>query len=147
VHLSEMAFDPGSVRKALAIADVPVGIRHPWLTADHYYVVHRLMYPEQVRWLALAVERKMPALLLKRSIEHGRPLTQEELANLTGAGSGIPNYHGILTDWERWKKRVGGDDVILHWSRPVLEQWLEDMDPIVDLVDRARVRLSQDELM
>jgi hypothetical protein len=143
LELTELEYDPATVRKALQIADVPSGLRHPYLCSEHYCVVSELAYPEMVRWLKLAVERKMSPFLLKRSIEQGRPLTKEELEQMSGAGSGIPNYLGILGGWNRWKKKVGGDDAILGWPKHVLERWVEEVSPIADLVDKAKQKLNE----
>jgi len=135
--LSDFEFDPVTVRRSMRVGDVPRGLRHPDLTAEHYYVVADLTYPEQTKWLQKAVKHKMRPLVLKRSIEAGKVLTKEQIEMMSGAGSGIVNYHGILTNWKRWEKKVGGEEAVLSWPRTVLAQFVDEHRPIRDLVDKA----------
>jgi hypothetical protein len=144
VALGELEFDVALVRKALAVGDVPRGLRHPDLTGEHYFVVSRLLYDDQVKWLQRAVKHKMAPLVLKRSIEAGKVLTKEQIEMMSGAGSGILNYHGILTNWQRWEKKVGGEDAILGWPRDVLQRWYEDVKPLGELIDKAEEKLNSD---
>ena len=140
--LMEFEFDVAQVRKSVAIGDVPRALRHPKLNGEHYFVVSRLLYDEQVKWLQRAVKNKMSPLVLKRSIEAGKVLTKDQIEMMSGAGSGILNYHGILTNWQRWEKKVGGEDAILSWPRDVLQRWYEDVKPLGDLIDKAEVKLN-----
>lgn len=137
IALANLHFDQSAVKKAMAVGDVPRGLRHPALTAEHYYIVSGLLYEDQVRWLDASVANKLSPLALKRSVEAGRLLTEVELQNLTGAGSGILNYHGILTSWQRWEKKVGGSEAILSWPAPVRRRWLEDVRGLRDLINRV----------
>ena len=140
--LTDMHFDMASVKKALAVADVPRALRHPSLTAEHYYVVSGLLYEEQIRWLDLALKHEVSPLVLKRSIEVGKLLSAADLAQMSGAGSGILNYHGILTSWERWEKKVGGLDGILHWPVRIRQQWLDDVKVVRELADKVEDSLK-----
>jgi hypothetical protein len=130
------------VRRAMAIADVPRGLRHEKLKSEHYFVVSSLPTTEKTLWLDRALKHGLNAFELKRSIEAGKVLTKEAIAMLSGKGSGIPNYHGIVNQWSRWASKVGGVKGIASWPRPVLQQWLEDMMPILDAVAAAREALK-----
>ena len=139
--LGELAFDEAMVRKAVAVGYVPRGLRHPKLTVEHYYVVSGLEKPAQTKWLKIAVDKAMSPILLKRSIEAGKPLTQEALEEMRGSGSGILNFAGILTSFERWERKVGGEEAILHWPKGTRRQWLEDMQPVAVLMKKVQESL------
>jgi hypothetical protein len=85
----------------------------------------------------------MTGLVLKRSIEAGRVLTKEQIEIMSGQGSGILNYHGMLNRWERWKKKVGGEEGILSWPIDTLERWIEDVAPIAELHEKAVAKLKE----
>jgi len=141
--LELLEYDMPTVKKAMAVADVPRGLRHPKLTAEHYYVVSANTYEEQIRWLDVALAKGLSAFELKKSIEAGKPLTRDQIAAMSGQGSGISNYQGVLTQWDRWKAKVGGDDAILGWPRAVLSDWVDNMRPVRDLIDKAEARLAR----
>lgn len=141
--MAQMEFDLALVKRAQAVSDVPRGLRHPTLNAEHYFVVAALEADEQRRWLDLAVKHKMTGLVLKRSIEAKKVLTKEQIEMMSGQGSGILNYHGVLTRWERWEKKVGGEEGILSWPADTLERWVEDVAPIAKLHDKAVAKLKE----
>jgi hypothetical protein len=139
---AECGLTPTDVSRALAISDVPRGLRSEKLSAEHYFVVARMTMDQQTKWLAAAEKNSLSALELKRSIEAGRVLTKEEIAELSGKGSGIVNYHGIVNQWGRWSSKVGGVQGITAWPTPVLRQWLADVSPIVEAVEAAKAALN-----
>lgn len=143
VFLAQMEFDLALVKRARAVSDVPRGLRHPKLTAEHYFVVAGLEYDWQAHWLHKAVKHKMTGLVLKRSIEANKVLTKEQIEMMSGQGSGILNYHGVLNRWERWEKKVGGEEGILSWPTDTLERWIEDVAPIAKLHDKAVAKVKE----
>jgi hypothetical protein len=143
IFLAQMEFDLALVKGARAVSDVPRGLRHPKLTAEHYFVVAGLEYDWQAHWLIKAVKHKMTGLVLTRSIEAGRVLTKEQIEMMSGQGSGILNYHGMLNRWERWKKKVGGEEGILSWPIDTLERWIEDVAPIAELHEKVVAKLKE----
>lgn len=142
IALEELEFDMAAVKKALLVAEVPRGMRHADLNAEHYYVVSQMTHEEKLRWLAVAVRNKLTGFELKKSIEAGRPLTRKQIAAMSGQGSGILNYQGVLTKWDRWKNTVGGVDSILSWPRPALVQFVEDMQPVKEVILEAERRIA-----
>lgn len=136
-YMSQLEFDLSSVRRALAVAEVPRTLRSPALNAEHYWVVSNMELFDQQKWLARAVKHKLTGFELKRSIEAGKVLKKEQIEMLSGQGSGILNYHGILTDWKRWESKIGGDSGILAWPAHLQDQWLEDTRPITELRERV----------
>ena len=139
-YMGQLEFDLSAVRRAQAVNEVPRALRSPLLNAEHYWVVSGLEQDLQTKWLAAAVKHRLSAFELKRSIEAGKVLKKEQIELLSGQGSGILNYHGILTDWRRWETKVGGDAGILAWPEPVQDRWLEDTRPIAELRDRVLAR-------
>lgn len=143
-YMAQLEFDLSSVRKAQAVNEVPRALRHPHLNAEHYWVVSNLEREEQTRWLNLAVKHKLTGFELKRSIEAGKVLKKDQIEMLSGQGSGILNYQGILTDWKRWANKIGGPEGILAWPAHVQDRWLEDTRPIVDLRERVMQRREKE---
>jgi hypothetical protein len=141
--LAQMEFDLAFVKRVRAVSDVPRGLRHPKLTAEHYFVVAVLGYDWQVHWLTEAVKHKMTGLVLKRSIGAGRFLTKEQIEMMRGQGSGILNYLGVLNGWERWERKVGDQEGILSWPADTLERWVEDVKPIAEMHGKAVAKLQE----
>ena len=142
-YMAQLEFDLASVRRAQAVLEVPRALRNPKLNSEHYWVVSSLEKDEQTKWLASAVKHNLTGFELKRSIEAGKVLKKSDIEMLSGQGSGIINYQGILTNWKRWVNKVGADDGILSWPAGVQEQWLEDTKPIADLRDRVIERRKE----
>jgi hypothetical protein len=138
---AELDITPVDVNRALSVADVPRGLRNEKLSSEHYYVVSKLTYDQQTKWLNLAVKHSMSGLVLKRSIEAGRVLDKEEIALLSGRGSGIVNYQGLINDWGKWSSKVGGAEGIAAWPVPVLRQWVEDFNPMAEAHAVAKAAL------
>jgi hypothetical protein len=140
----DLGFDMPTIKRALAIAEVPAALRAKQLNAEHYFVVSGLLYEEQMKWLKAALDHNLTGFELKRSIEMGRVMTRQELMELNGSGSGgIKNYQGILTQWNRWKTKIGGEDAVLSWPSHVLESFVEERHPVVELVSQAEAKLKE----
>lgn len=136
-YMAQLEFDLSSVRRALAVAEVPRALRNPALSAEHYWVVSALEEYDQRKWLDRAVKYKLTGFELKRSIEADRVLKKEEIEQISGKGSGILNYQGILTDFRRWANKIGGQEGILAWPEHVQDRWIEDTRPIAELRERV----------
>ncbi len=143
IFLAQMEFDLALVKRARAVSDLPRGLRHPKLTAEHYFVVAGLEYDWQAHWLTKAVKHKMTGLVLKRSIKAGRVLTKEQIDMMSYAVSEILHYQCRLARWGRREKTVGGEEEILSWPRPMLERLVKDMKPIVELQEKAVAKLKE----
>jgi hypothetical protein len=68
---------------------------------------------------------------------------RKKAAMVSGRNSGIPSYQGILQAWQRWEKKVGGALGITNWPPDVQEQWLDDMRPVAELINRVISRQKQ----
>lgn len=145
-EMEQMEFDRMTIVRSLCIAEVPKGMRSPKLTAEHYFLLGRanLSREEMARWARDAVRYGLDAFELKKSMEAGQVLRREDISDRSGYGSGgIINYQGILTKWLRWEQKVGGEDAILAWPRPVLEAWVDAWRPMRVVLERAERRLRQ----
>ncbi len=60
-----------------------------------------------------------------------KPRLKKEL--ISGMGSGILNYHGILNRFDRWLSKVGGCEGILTWPEEIQRKLLEDTIEIAQL--------------
>jgi hypothetical protein len=140
--LETVEFDYVTARKAISLADIPVGLRHVDLEKEHYFVVAALEYVDQVRWLDLAIKEKLSALELQRSIEAGRILRKADIAAMSGSGSGVFTYQGILTSFDRWCRKVGGDEKILSWDAEQKRRWLTDMSAVLQLAGKVQRSLE-----
>jgi len=141
--LESVEFDYSQARKAVSLMQVPRSLRNPELNKEHYFVVSTLEYGEQLRWLNEAVLHDLSPLELKRSIEAGRVLTKDEIVTLSGSGSGVFTYQGVITGFERWSRKVGGVEKIMSWSRDQKERWLSDMKVVLDLAEQVRDSLEE----
>jgi hypothetical protein len=70
-------------------------------------------------------------------------LTKEQIEMMSGQGSGILSYQGMLNRWDRWEKKVGGKEAILSWPIDTLERWIEDVAPIAKLHDEAVAKVKE----
>ena len=133
----EVGLSPVEVGKVLAISSVPRSLRSESLNEEHYFVVSKLTLPDQTKWLAAAVKHHLNPLELKRSIEAGRVIKREEINELSGRGSGIVNYHGIVNQWERWGNNIGGMNGMDDWPLNVLDRWIDDVKVVKAYILRA----------
>jgi hypothetical protein len=138
----EIGISPVDVGKSLAISNVPRSLRHENLNEEHYFVVSKLSLSDQTKWLNEALKHKLNALEMKRSIDAGRVIKRDELNELSGRGSGIVNYHGIVNEWERWRNKVGGVDGIKSWPTDVLTRWVSEIKPVHETIQAALQELA-----
>lgn len=139
----EVGLSPVEVGKCLAISLVPRSLRHDNLTEEHYFVVSKLTLPEQTKWLNEALKHNLNALEMKRSIEAGRVLKRDEINELSGRGSGIVNYHGIVNQWDRWANKIGGFDGMQEWPKDTIKRWRAEIDSVADLIYKADAFLAE----
>ena len=139
--LESVEFDYATARKAVSLLQVPRSLRNEDLSKEHYFGVSTLPHADQVEWLNAAVVHGLSPLELKRSIESGRVLRKDEISTLSGSGSGVFTYQGVITGFERWSRKVGGTARILAWSNAEKEQWLADMSVVLDLAEQVRQSL------
>ena len=131
----QMQFPQFDVDRALAIGSIPTACRHIALNEEHYYVLATApgltTDAQRVKWSGVAVDYGMSASHLMRSIEAGRPLSREQLAQSAGRNSGMANPHAFHQQFSLWSKEVGGYEGIL--KMPERDQrliWGEMEEPV-----------------
>ena len=153
----EVGYSPVDTGKAYSIASVHRRLRNEKLSSEHYFVVAKSIglgdvdakdaqMGLQEQWLNRALKHNLSPLELKRSIEAGKVLKKGEIAKLSGRGSGIINYHGIVNQWERWANKVGGADGIKSWPTETLEKWLSEVKSVDETIAAARAELASRQL-
>ena len=112
------------------------------LTPEHFYTLSKLKNDEQrEKWAKLCVEHKLNALDLKRSIEAGEVITNENVGKTSGLGSGITTIEGSVFQFSQWKKSVG-EDTILTWEQERRIELLNKLEPIIDLATKIHDTLQ-----
>jgi hypothetical protein len=141
--MEQLQFDLGDTARADAIGQVPRAMRHPSLTAEHYYVVAKTIFrglvtadeeAEAAKWLAVAVEKGLSPHTLQESIKAGRVLPEPSAAQKK---SGLPTIEGVRFLFDQWKSKVTkkeGD--IVHWDAERKRRLLEELRPFIDLAQR-----------
>jgi hypothetical protein len=149
--LEQLHFDFMAVQKAEAISAVPLLTRESYyqLSSEHLYVLGQ-KFPddptEQEKWAQLAVKHKLTALALKRSIDAGKVMTEEDITTTSGRGSGIVVINGLFqTQFRRWLNQVGGKEKILGWDPDTKKEFLDEVNPVVELAEQVRESLPEDE--
>ncbi|MFZ4693736.1 MAG: hypothetical protein ACOYMV_01275 [Verrucomicrobiia bacterium] len=143
VALNQLEFDLGDALKALAIGQLSLDLRTETLGSDHYFVLSKanLTAKEQGRWVAIATKEGLKAVELQKSIEAGKVLRQADINRESGRDSGIPTIQGLAFWFDRWERKVGGEDAILAWDRRLKEQWLAEVRPILSLAAKLEETL------
>jgi hypothetical protein len=143
IVFEEVGLTPVEVGKSLAIAAVPRSLRSEELSEEHYFVVSKLSLADQTKWLDAAIKHGLNALEMKRSIEAGRILKRDEINDLSGRGSGIINYHGIVNQWDRWANKIGGVTGMTEWPIETLRRWREEVDSVAEMIAKVDKILAE----
>jgi hypothetical protein len=141
-------FDMADVMKAHAIGQLPLDLRDAALTAEHYYVLSKSLpgaKKEQGKWAAIAKKDTLSAIELKRSIEAGKVIRQEEIDQQSGRDSGVPNIEGLAMTFQRWTKQIGGEQKILEQPLEWKKKFLEEVHPIVELAQKVESTIPLEE--
>lgn len=143
---AELEFLQTDVQQIYALRTLDRGARRPELTPQHYWALaaHRLTAEKQREWADRAVEHKLSAAQLDKSIAAGRVMTKAELGNGSGRGSGIANPHGIRHAFDLWFKQTEESDPIDRWPRDRQEQLYEELAPVAKVVRDLEVALGKE---
>ena len=125
--LEQLEFPEMEVNRAAGIASLAAGVRRDGLTSEHYWVLAKaaLSPAQQERWAAAAVDHKLSAVALLRSIKEGKVLKAET----TGPSrkGGVATIQGFAAIFDTWFKRVEGRDPIESWPEERLRELWEDL--------------------
>lgn len=142
--LTQLEFDMLDTARAYAIGQTLLDFRSPQLTSEHYYVLGSAIPGDdkgRERWARIAEKENLTALELKKSIEAGKIIRQDNVNAESGRGAGIANMQGLKFWFERWEKQAGGHDAILQWPVERKRQWLDEMKPLTELARELEATL------
>lgn len=133
--IEQLQFDWQDTLRAYAIGQILFDFRSEKLSSEHYYVLGSAITDEKerMRWAAIAEKHELSALELKKSIEAGKVVRQEDVNSSSGRGAGIANMQALRFWFGRWEKQAGGHEAILKWPSEQKRKWLDEVKPIVDL--------------
>lgn len=137
--LFQMQFDLGDSIKALAIGQIPLGLRTERLTSEHMFVLAKADLTEKERrhWAVVSDKEQLKPRELQKSIEAGKVLKQADIDRISGHNSGIATIQGLSFWFAQWKRKVGGDEGVLAWDLRQQEAWLVEVCPIVELAEKV----------
>jgi len=142
-NIEQLEFSLSDANAALGIAKLSYDFKSAYpLTSEHYLILSKVATEElKEEWAQIAVKHKLSALELKRSIEAGEILTNEEISNNSGLGAGITTIEGTLFQFQQWKQRVGEDNII-DLPRTNKLELLEKLQPFIELAAKVSESLE-----
>lgn len=125
-----------------AIARVPWQARNAAFSDEHYYVVGKadLKDPEREKWLEIAHDEDLSPLELKRSIEEGKVVHQEETPAGKGSGSGIVTIYAVRMIYMQWARKCASP--VLAGELKEQTAILEELRPILEFADKLRAAID-----
>lgn len=141
--LGQMQFPLNDAKRAEAIGKVPVGARPDGIAPEYLYVTGAAgLPPEKAReWLQTACDEKLSALELKRSIEVGHVQRTSDTPAGKGSNAGIVTIENIRMLFVQWRRENG--ERILNGPIETQQRLLDEMQPLVELIDQLRHHLSK----
>ena len=131
--LEQLEFPMQDVKAAVAIASVPVELRHPELTGEHYAILAKKQKdfsPDVLKqWASTAAKEHLTPPQLKASIDAGVVVTT---ATANQLNHGIITPHGIRGSFDIWCRRVGGVKGVLAMNAQAVEEIKSQFDPILE---------------
>lgn len=142
-HIEQLEFNLADANTALGIASLTYDFKSAYpLTPEHYYLLAKLPTDkDKEKWAQTAIEHKLSALELKRSIESGAPVSTKEINKKSGLGSGIATIEGALFHFNQWKQKIG-EEKLIELPRQSRIELLEKLRPVLDLAERIASTLA-----
>jgi hypothetical protein len=123
--------------------------RLPWqarefdLEEEHFFAVGQanLRPEESAKWLEIAAEEKLTPLELKRSIEVGKTIHNEDTQSGKGKNSGIVTIYAVRALFLQWRR----NNITALLAGPIDEQKdvLSELEPVCELIDKLRVNIAE----
>jgi hypothetical protein len=124
--MEQLDFDLSDKMRAYAIGQIPLDMRSKGLTSEHLYVLGRIEdKSERGRWMALVDKHQLTPMELKKSIEVGQVVRQEQVDQVQGGQSGINTIQGVAHWFADWLRKTGGEQKIFAMSPERKRQLLE----------------------
>ena len=142
--LEQAEFEEADVVKAGNIGQLSLTFRQTFhLSSEHYFVLSKITDPQQqARWAAEAVNNKLTALELKRSIEANKVIRTRQINSTSGNGSGFNTIQGIAFKVGQWEKAMGGLDNILKLPAEQRQSLVELLTPTISLIAAIEASLA-----
>jgi len=139
----QMNLPLNDTKRADAIARVPWVARDAALTSEHYYMAGKakLRDEDRTKWLKIALEEDLSAVELKRSIEKGEVVHQEETPAGKGSGSGIVTIYAVRMIYLQWARKCA--DALLIAPLEEQEAVLEEFRPIAEFIEKLRASIAK----
>ena len=146
IALEQAEFDLADVTKADSIGQLTLDFRQTHeLTAEHYFILSNKLPEESERahWAKIAAKEKLSPLELKRSIEAGKILKQNEITNTSGQGSGLNTIQGAVFRMQQWERDMGGAEKIIRLPCEDRQSLLELLAPMITLAAAIEESLGE----
>lgn len=143
--LAQLEFDLADEAKALAIGQLPLALRSSNLTEEHYYVLGKYLDDDEARgkWVTVAVENKLSAYELQRSIEAGSILSGASMREQQGRNSGLLTIQAISLRFKTWEKDIGGEEKILTMPEDSKRALVEELKAPGELYLKLKSQIGQ----
>lgn len=120
-------------------SSVKPSIRSDKLSFCHHLEVAKLPPNEQGRWLNLAEDNSLSVRSLRYSIKHDKVLSEEELDEMSGRGSGIKGtIETIMHDFDQWHKREFSNKTLSQMTSEQVAALESELRPVGELWSQAR---------
>lgn len=145
IALQQAEFDLADVTKADAIGQLSLDFREAKpLSSEHYFILSKITDDNaQSKWADIAVKHALSPLELKRSIEAGRILRQQQIQQQSGQNAGINTIQGAVFKFQQWQREMGGTTKILELPEPERRKLLELLDPAIELAAALQESIAE----
>lgn len=129
--LEQLEFELPMVKAAIAINSIPIDLRYPNLTADHYVELARADVPkkDKAKWAEIAARLRLTATQLRLSMAEGEVV---DTAAARAMSTGIITIPGIRQEFDVWLHRVGGIEGVRKMDTDTQQEIMEELEPIID---------------
>ena len=123
---------PKTLRNYASVARrVHPTLREPSLGIEHHAAVARLESQEQKYWLDMAKEHNLTVPRLRKSIQAGRLVTEEEMED--GAGNKQTNHVALINRLVRWLTSETCKAPVEEWDADRREAIKRDFQPLLEI--------------
>lgn len=129
--LEQLEFELPLVKAAISINSVPIELRHPELTAEHYIELAKADLPrkDKIKWAELAAKLKLTATQLRISMAAGEVI---DTAAARALSTGVITIPGIRQEFDVWLHRIGGYEGVRKLDADTQQEIYEELEPIME---------------
>lgn len=129
--LDQLEFDLPFVKAAISVNSVPVELKHPELSAEHYIELAKadLSKKDKIKWAELAAKLKLTPTQLRLSMAAGEVV---DTAAARALATGIITIPGIRQEFDVWLHRIGGYDGVRKLEQDTQQEIYEELEPIME---------------